>query len=60
METIHKPRRLLRAPELAEHLGMPQSTLYNRAKKDDWPHYRMGHAVRFDLEEVLAFLRERR
>ena len=42
---------------LAERLGIPVKTIYDRAQKDGWPHYRVGRQMRFDLEEILAFVR---
>jgi excisionase family DNA binding protein len=50
-------RRLVRAKELSEALDVPVNTIYDRAKKDGWPSYRIGRDVRFDLEEILALIR---
>lgn len=49
--------KLYTANELAEQLNIPVRTIYNHAKKDGWPVYRVGRVVRFDLEEILALLR---
>jgi hypothetical protein len=32
-------------------------TVYRRAAAGEWPHYRVGPCLRFDLDEVLSALR---
>jgi excisionase family DNA binding protein len=50
--------RFVRAPELAELLGIPVRTIYDCAKRDEWPTYRVGKVVRFDLDEILALIKD--
>jgi excisionase family DNA binding protein len=48
---------LLSPHQLANALGVSSETVYRRAAAGDWPHYRVGPRLRFDLSEVLAALR---
>jgi excisionase family DNA binding protein len=55
------PGPLLSAEQLAEHLGVPVGWLYQRTRLKDSgriPHAKVGKYVRFDLGEVLAWLKE--
>ena len=51
--------RLLDPKEMAKILGVPVSWLYQRTRlgPEVFPHVKVGKYVRFDPEEVLAFLR---
>ena len=49
--------RLVNARELAVILGLPIGTVYDRSRRDAWPRFRIGHAVRWNADEVLALLR---
>jgi hypothetical protein len=49
--------RLSNAAELAEILGIPISTVYDRARRSRWPVYQIGHARRWRASEVLALCR---
>ena len=51
--------RLLNPKEMAKLLGVPVSWLYQRTRlgPEVFPHVKVGKYVRFDPEEVLAFLR---
>ena len=54
--------RLVGVHELAECLSVPPSWVYSRTRlKDDGqiPHTRCGKYVRFDVDEVLDWLRGR-
>jgi excisionase family DNA binding protein len=46
--------RLLTARELAEVLGLAPATILDKWERGEFPGYRFGRAVRFDLDEVLA------
>ncbi len=47
---------LLSKKELAAFLGVSLVTIERRAKA--YPHYRVGGQLRYDLDEVLSFIRE--
>jgi excisionase family DNA binding protein len=46
--------RLLTAAELAGYLGLKPGTVLDKWERGEFPGYKFGRAVRFDLEEVLA------
>ena len=50
--------RLIDVVELAAFLDVPESWVYSRSAADDIPHVHVGRYVRFDISEVLAWLRE--
>src|SRR5579885_1019271 len=50
---------LLDAPELAKRLGVPESWVREQARLGKLPFIRLGHYVRFRLEEVEHYLAER-
>lgn len=51
--------RLLDAAELAELLEVPKTWLLREARADRIPHIRLGRYVRFDPEEIRAWLKAR-
>jgi excisionase family DNA binding protein len=46
--------RLVTASELAEHVGLKPGTVLDKWERGEWPGYKFGRAVRFDLEEIRA------
>lgn len=46
--------RLLTARELAGYLGLKPGTVLDKFERGEFPGYKFGRAVRFNLEEVLA------
>ena len=50
---------LLDAPELAKRFGVPESWVREQARQGNLPCLRLGHYMRFRLEEVERFLAER-
>ena len=54
-------RRLcaLTAPELADMLGLGKTAIYDLAKRNGIPHYRVAGSIRFDPAKPAAWLRER-
>ena len=48
---------LLTAKQLAEELNVNPQVVWRNAREGKFPHYRMGSAMRFDLTEVLKFMR---
>lgn len=51
------PQQFLNAEELASILRVPTSWVWAAARENRIPSYRAGHYVRFDIDEVLDFLR---
>jgi hypothetical protein len=59
MDTVQTAGRLLvRVQEIAQIPDVPAKTIYHRARKDEWPCYRVGRDVRFDLDEILRLIRD--
>ena len=50
--------RLVDVLEISHILGVRTSWLYEHARKGKIPFVRVGRYLRFDVEEVLAFLRK--
>jgi excisionase family DNA binding protein len=50
--------RLLSPAELADRLGVSRATVYRNSAV--WPSLRVGSAVRFDYEAVVAYLERQR
>ena len=50
---------LLSAPELAKLFGVPESWVREQARLGSLPSIKLGHYVRFRVEEVERFLAER-
>jgi excisionase family DNA binding protein len=48
------PVKLVTASELAEAIGLRPATVLDKWERGEFPGYKFGRAVRFDLEEVLA------
>ena len=55
----HNETGLLDAPELAKRFGVPETWVREQARLGKLPFIRLGHYVRFRLEEVDRFLAER-
>ena len=51
--------RLIDAKQAGELLGVPHTWLLRQARQDAVPHVRLGHYVRFDGDELLAWARSR-
>ena len=49
----HKRVGLLTAEDLADHLKVPVSWVYEQSRLDNIPTHRLGRYIRFDLREVL-------
>lgn len=50
---------LLDAPEIAKRFGVPESWVREQARHGNLPCLRLGHYMRFRLEEVERYLTER-
>ena len=51
--------KLLTAPEIAEHLGVRTSTIYQWTHQEFIPHIKLGKLVRFRECDVVRWLEER-
>jgi excisionase family DNA binding protein len=47
---------LLNVRAVAQKLGMSQRWVHERVRKREIPYFRLGRALRFDLEEVRDWL----
>jgi predicted DNA-binding transcriptional regulator AlpA len=52
--------RLVTARELGEAIGLKPSTVLDKWERGEFPGYRFGRAVRFDLDEILELGRRSR
>lgn len=48
---------LLTAAEAADQLRVPESWLYSAARRDAFPHVKVGRYVRFRQEDVSEWIR---
>lgn len=51
---------LLNSSQVANLLGMSKVWVYKSAEKGLLPFYRVGDAIRFDPEEIQAYLQQRK
>ncbi len=51
-------RRLVTARELAELLSLSSATVLDKWERGEFPGYKLGRAVRFDPDEILALTRK--
>lgn len=51
--------KLIGLNELAEILGIPPSWIYSRSRTDSIPMIRVGKYIKFDLDEVMAWLKKK-
>ena len=49
--------KLVNAREAANLLGVCAQTIYQKFEKGEIPGYRLGKALRFDVEELKNFMR---
>jgi hypothetical protein len=49
--------KLIDAKELGEEITMPLQSVWRLTREKIFPHYRIGHLIRYDLQEVLDALR---
>ena len=55
-----RPFELIDAKAASRLLGVPHTWLLAQARERRIPHHRLGHYVRFDPEDLRAWLRETR
>ncbi len=51
---------LVDANEAAKLLGVPSTWLLTQARQQHVPHHKLGHYVRFDLDELITWLEQTR
>ena len=56
-EIVKQMTELVMADLAAKAVGCNRSTLYKAAQRGQVPCYRMGRALRFDVEELRAWMR---
>jgi excisionase family DNA binding protein len=59
MQSVAIPR-LLNAVEAAEFLGISRNSLYIWVREGRVPHYKIGTAVRFDVDDLRRWLEANR
>jgi excisionase family DNA binding protein len=47
-------------PELAKRLKFPESGIYERVANGEIPHIRIGRLIRFDWQEIAAWIAQQR
>lgn len=52
-------KKLLTVEELARFLHVPKSWIYDRTYRDEIPHFKIGKLLRFDLEKIEEWLKEK-
>ena len=50
--------RLLNAQEMADFIGVKQSTIYQWTHQDYIPHVKLGKLVRFKVEDIEKWLKK--
>jgi excisionase family DNA binding protein len=56
---IEQRTSALKAPELADLLGLGKTAIYDLAKRGGIPHYRVAGSIRLDPATTAAWLRNR-
>ena len=59
MQSVERPR-LLTVDEAAKYLGLARNTVYINCRAGLIPHFKVGAALRFDLDELRAWLESNR
>lgn len=57
MEAAQVTHRLITARQLGEALGLKPNTVLDQWQAGKLPGYKLGRAVRFDLDEILSLSR---
>ena len=52
-------KRLLNINEVSEYFGISIKTLYQWTSQRRIPHFKQGNMIRFDIEELDQFIKER-
>jgi len=54
---VRERHPLLKVEELADELNVPTTWVYKKSAEGSLPSVRVGRYLRFDLDEVMAWLR---
>ena len=60
VSTSHMEKRFLGLEELSQYLGLAKGTLYIWVCHKKIPYIKMGRLVKFDLQEIEPWLKEKR
>jgi excisionase family DNA binding protein len=55
---VSRSSPLVDASEAAKLLGVPATWLQAQARQQRIPHHKLGHYVRFDLDELITWLEQ--
>ena len=47
--------QIVTVSQIAKELSVSSKLIYRQVERGDIPHFRVGAAIRFDVEEVLAW-----
>lgn len=53
-------KRFIGIKELSEYLDIPVGTIYSWTHQRQIPHLKLGKSVKFDLQEIEAWLKKKR
>jgi len=53
-------KRYLTVDEAAEYLGLSRAALYDRVRRGQIDHIRMGRSLRFDMQDLDLMMRRQR
>lgn len=53
-----KTEKLLGIDELSQFLGVPKSWIYERTRKGEIPHIKLGRYLRFNTQEIREWLKK--
>jgi excisionase family DNA binding protein len=57
MEAVRQDEvKLLTIEDISTYLSIKPKTLYTKVESGEIPHYRIGHLIRFRLDEINAWL----
>ena len=52
----NEDKKLLTITDISTYLSIKQKTLYAKVESGEIPHYRIGHLIRFRLDDINAWL----
>lgn len=58
LEPDAKKDELLNIDELSQFLGVPKSWIYERTRRGEIPHTKLGKYLRFDAQEIKEWLKK--
>lgn len=58
LESKARQGEFLNIDELSQFLGVPKSWIYERTRKDEIPHTKLGKYLRFNAQEIREWLKK--